>query len=293
MVLFILNWSLEVYTFFIAGLIMIASTIIILREYLKVKKKFHLYFIIIWILLSIYMFLGGFGILFLLKELYKWRMLLLILSTFLLMYNFDIMYRGSLDPIKTFLLGVTATGVIYYSFFPDSIVSTTVLGYPSFQTSGLYGIWLSIFTIQIVLLFIFYSLMIYINASKLLKKKAFMALIGAVFFGLFIIITFRLRLTKVFPGLLYIIIAIGAFFLGLSYKFEPKLLKMLTTSANKAKTKYITRILQICPKCKKIKDNHGIWHQIEHYLLDNEEFKFSHGICPDCQKELYSEFLDD
>ncbi len=292
MILLTLNWSVEVYNFLIAGFIMLISVFMMLREYLKVKKRFHLFFVIIWILLSVYMILGGLGILFQLEELYKGRIVLLILSTFLLIYNFDIMYRGSLDPIKTFLLGVTATGVIYYSFFPDSIVSTTVLGHPSFQASGLYGIWLSIFALQIALLFIFYSLMIYINASKLLKKKALMVLIGAVFFGLFFIISFRLRLTKIFPGLLYIIIAIGAFFLVLSYKFEPKLLKMLTTSTNKAKSRRMRRILPICPECKKIKDSQGKWQQIEQYLLDNEELKFTHSICPKCQKELYSEYLN-
>ena len=293
MVLFTLNWSVEVYNFLIAGFIMILSVIIMLREYLKVKKRFHLFFVIIWILLSAYMFLGGFGILFLSKEIYVWRIILLILSTFLLIYNFDTMYRDSLDPIKTFILGVTATGVLYFSFFPDSIISTTVLGHPSFQISGLYGIWLSIFAFQIAILFIFYSSLIYINASKSLKKKALMALIGAVFFGLFFMISFRLRLTKVFPGFLYIIIAIGGLFLGLSYKFEPKLLKMLMTSTNKAKAKFIGRILPICPECKKIKDNQGIWYEIENYLLDHEDLKFTHSICPECQNELYSEYLDE
>lgn len=293
MVLFTLNWSLEVYIFLITGSIMIFSVFIMLREYLKVKKKFHLFFVIIWILLSIYMFLGGFGILFQSKELYKGRIVLLILSTFLLIYNFDIMYRGSLDPIKTFLLGVTATGVIYSSFNPDSIVATTVLGQPSFQTSGLYGILLSIFAFQIAVLFIFYSSVIYINAPKLLKKKALMALIGAVIFGLFFIISFRLRLTEVIPGLLYIIIAIGGFFLGLSFKFEPKLLKMLTTSANRAKIKYIYRILPICVHCKKIRDSEGKWQQLERYLLDYEKLRFTHGLCSECQKKHYSEYLDD
>ena len=120
-----------------------------------------------------------------------------------------------------------------------------------------------------------------------------MALIGAVIFGLFFIISFRLKLTKVFPGLLYIIIAIGVFYLGLSFKFEPKLLKMLTTSANRAKIKFIYRILPICAHCKKIKDSEGKWQQLEHYLLDYEKLRFTHGLCPECQKKHYSEYLDD
>ena len=293
MVLFALNWSLEVYNFFIAGLIMIISTFIMLREYLKVKRTFHLYLVLIWILLSIYMILGGFGILFQSKELYKWRNLLLFLSTFLLIQNFDTMYRSSLDPIKTLLFGITITGVIYYSFYPDSIISTTVLGHPSFQTSGIYAIWLTIFAVQLAILFVFYSLVIYINAPKSLKRKALMVVMAIGFFGLFFFISFILRLTKNIPGIIYLIIAIGAFMTGLSYKINPNLVKMLTTSGNKAKAKMIRRYLPICGKCNKIKDSKGKWHQIENYLSDHKDIGFTHSICPECQKKHYSEYLDD
>jgi len=46
-------------------------------------------------------------------------------------------------------------------------------------------------------------------------------------------------------------------------------------------------IIPICSSCKKIRDDKGIWNQIEAYISVHSEAEFSHGICPDCVKKLY------
>jgi len=46
-------------------------------------------------------------------------------------------------------------------------------------------------------------------------------------------------------------------------------------------------LLPICSACKKIRDDEGYWSQMESYIQDRSEAEFSHGICPDCAKELY------
>jgi len=51
-------------------------------------------------------------------------------------------------------------------------------------------------------------------------------------------------------------------------------------------------LLPICASCKKIRDDKGYWNQIEIYIRDHSEAEFSHGICPDCAKELYPEFYN-
>jgi hypothetical protein len=48
-------------------------------------------------------------------------------------------------------------------------------------------------------------------------------------------------------------------------------------------------IVPICSNCKKVRDDRGFWNQVEKYVSDHTEAKFSHGICPDCVKELYPE----
>lgn len=46
-------------------------------------------------------------------------------------------------------------------------------------------------------------------------------------------------------------------------------------------------IIPICAACKKIRDDKGIWNQIESYIRDHSDADFSHSICPECSKKLY------
>ena len=52
-------------------------------------------------------------------------------------------------------------------------------------------------------------------------------------------------------------------------------------------------IIPICANCKKIRDDKGSWSQVEAYISKHSEAQFSHGICPECVKELYPEFVED
>lgn len=54
-----------------------------------------------------------------------------------------------------------------------------------------------------------------------------------------------------------------------------------------AKVKLLSGLLPICSHCKKVRDDKGYWNQIESYIDEHSEARFSHGICPDCVKELY------
>lgn len=53
--------------------------------------------------------------------------------------------------------------------------------------------------------------------------------------------------------------------------------------------KQLRGLLPICASCKRIRDDQGSWRQIEIYIRDRSEAQFSHGICPECTKELYAE----
>lgn len=51
--------------------------------------------------------------------------------------------------------------------------------------------------------------------------------------------------------------------------------------------KQLSGLLPICCRCKKIRDDKGYWKQVEMYLEEYSEAKFSHGMCPDCSDNLY------
>ncbi len=60
-----------------------------------------------------------------------------------------------------------------------------------------------------------------------------------------------------------------------------------------ANVKTLTGLLPICSSCKKIRDDRGYWNQIEVYVRDHSDADFSHGLCPECARKLYPEFVKD
>lgn len=54
-----------------------------------------------------------------------------------------------------------------------------------------------------------------------------------------------------------------------------------------SKVKLLSGMLPICSSCKKVRDDHGYWRQLEAYIRDHSEAEFSHSLCPDCGEDLY------
>ena len=57
--------------------------------------------------------------------------------------------------------------------------------------------------------------------------------------------------------------------------------------------KVLKGILPICAKCKKIRDDQGYWQQVERYISDHTDARFSHGLCQPCATLLYPEYFSD
>ena len=56
------------------------------------------------------------------------------------------------------------------------------------------------------------------------------------------------------------------------------------------RVKQLSGLLPICCKCKKIRNGDGSWSQIEAYIHEHSEARFSHGLCEECLQELYPDF---
>lgn len=54
-----------------------------------------------------------------------------------------------------------------------------------------------------------------------------------------------------------------------------------------AEVKTLGGMMPICSHCKKIRDDKGYWNQIEAYLNEHTDAEFTHGICPDCAREVF------
>jgi AmiR/NasT family two-component response regulator len=53
-----------------------------------------------------------------------------------------------------------------------------------------------------------------------------------------------------------------------------------------AKIKTLRGLIPICASCKKIRSDRGYWQQLEQYLMEHSEADFTHGLCPECCKQM-------
>jgi PAS domain-containing protein len=55
----------------------------------------------------------------------------------------------------------------------------------------------------------------------------------------------------------------------------------------------LKNILPICSHCKKIRNDQEYWQSVEKYFKKHLDLEFTHGICPECAKNFYAEYLAD
>ncbi len=58
-----------------------------------------------------------------------------------------------------------------------------------------------------------------------------------------------------------------------------------------AQVKTLKGMLPLCANCKKVRDDEGYWHQVDVYIRDHSDAEITQGICPDCQHELYPDYV--
>jgi two-component system, response regulator PdtaR len=50
-------------------------------------------------------------------------------------------------------------------------------------------------------------------------------------------------------------------------------------------------LLPICSWCRKVRDDHGYWQALEEFVEKHCDAKMTHGICPECAKANFREFI--
>jgi DNA-binding response OmpR family regulator len=56
-----------------------------------------------------------------------------------------------------------------------------------------------------------------------------------------------------------------------------------------ARIRRLEGIIAICMYCKKIREDHKSWKQLEEYISEHSEVLFTHSICPACAVEVRAE----
>lgn len=85
-----------------------------------------------------------------------------------------------------------------------------------------------------------------------------------------------------------IVIARGRFGDLLSLRRANDLLQRRTKELEEAlaKIKTLRGLIPICASCKKIRSDKGYWQRLEEYITEHSEADFTHGLCPECLKQM-------
>jgi hypothetical protein len=55
----------------------------------------------------------------------------------------------------------------------------------------------------------------------------------------------------------------------------------------------LEKILPICSFCKRIRDRDQSWQPLEAYFSAHTDIALSHGLCPDCARKHYGEYVQE
>ncbi|HEV2118145.1 MAG TPA: response regulator transcription factor [Terriglobales bacterium] len=60
-----------------------------------------------------------------------------------------------------------------------------------------------------------------------------------------------------------------------------------------SRVKQLQGLLPICSYCKRIRDDHDYWQQVETYMSEHSQATFTHGICPECYEKFFKTELEE
>jgi PAS domain S-box-containing protein len=66
--------------------------------------------------------------------------------------------------------------------------------------------------------------------------------------------------------------------------------KVTDLQVSLANVKTLKGIISICSGCKKMRDDKGVWHRTEEFLLAHCDADITHGICTDCARQMHPDW---
>ena len=76
---------------------------------------------------------------------------------------------------------------------------------------------------------------------------------------------------------------VGVTFVDLQQKLAERVVELEEAFA---KVKRLEGIIPICTYCKQVRDDQNYWQQVECYVSEHSDAKFSHGVCPSCYESI-------
>jgi hypothetical protein len=143
--------------------------------------------------------------------------------------------------------------------------------------------------------FVFYFIPIAITAWKVsLRASVVLSILAAIVWEIAVYTSGYNSTSIIFPIWDTLIHLISFFVIGWAVFQKRELIANLqkTTDALKlamSEIQVLGKFLPICAYCKKIRNKEGNWQQMEQYISEHSETKFSHGYCPECAEKTLKE----
>jgi hypothetical protein len=85
----------------------------------------------------------------------------------------------------------------------------------------------------------------------------------------------------------------GEIIIELSIFFTVMTIQIVLFKKLYKRIRFLEGFIPICANCKKIRNTEDQWEQMEKYITEHSLAQFSHGICPDCARQLYPDLYND
>jgi PAS domain S-box-containing protein len=74
-------------------------------------------------------------------------------------------------------------------------------------------------------------------------------------------------------------------------KDREELIRRLQEALSSIKT--LRGLIPICSSCRRIRNDQGYWQQVDEYIREHSDVRFSHGLCKECAQKLYPDLYEE
>lgn len=221
---FELNWSPEVIWYLIVAIAFLFCTIVIYRKYKLVKNKSLLYFFSSIVITMLFYLFSSLSFLILRLDFYRLSLYLGVLMVLFFLLFIESTSRETISPLVIGFMCVLISTVVFLSFTPGSFQLAEQFGYPSIKTIGVLSIVGNFSLLVYAISPIFWSLRIFINSPKGLKKMSLILFVGTLLF-IIAFVVWSVQSVIQIPGAVFT--SIGTFVLTFSIISEPRILNIV------------------------------------------------------------------
>src|SRR5262249_21781455 len=83
---------------------------------------------------------------------------------------------------------------------------------------------------------------------------------------------------------------VGLRILALQQRLTERVRELQTASST---VRQLSGLLPICSYCKRIRSDKDYWEQVDSYITQHTNTRFSHGICPHCYEAVLAQWEQD